>query len=813
MNVRTTYLLLGTVLLGLLGLVIYVFTASDETPNPLAEGYLLRPFKAAGITSDKITTVEIEYPGQTPEVITFVQENKTWKMTAPAKARADQATMESIVNAVLNAKVDKTAEITPNLAAHGLETPSAKLTLKAGTLNTTVLLGDLGIGGDRAVIYVMTTDKGAKIQACKRNDFAPLFKGEFQKGGPAGSYLKTLSDFRPLKLLGDGLVDAVNQVRSFRVIDGKEELALFRPLQQNVWRFRIPADFGDAEPEADANLPAIKDNKIQITSVRQLLNEIMNIRPGDAKQLIEKPGDLSKYGLDPNKSKPLQISMTRDDGFEETLFVGDPVKVDNTDRYYARYQGDNLVAEVNATAVRTVRGVLAAKYLLRDRTVGKVLPPRVDAIDVNANGETFELRQINNQWRVFDSEGYGRPVKRAMIDELLGTLTKKSLATGFPNAEIPEDRRGFTKPLVEVKVWEGGINKDANPDPTKRPTIEAPATMTFQFGNKDVGDVVFLRRITGDSKSDFYVPLTSYSVAEKPRLEYIDATFKPFDVDPVLKYTFTFGKETLELERHDDGKPLREAAWKFVSPANLVDRPVDLAKLSELIMTVAIMRPTKIAADRPKDDVLNRLQLNPTTPRAKLTVKHKELGTITYDFGAEAGVDKKNIYLKTGVDNIVYEVDKTVFDRIANANVQNTVIHQIDQAKIKSLKISGWQATIGERKTLEIDRKDGKWSLKAGGMFEIDPKKVDQLVSSISTPSWEKTIVQKTGAKPEHNLDPAKNALEIELDLEGNGKVTIQISPPDAAQKIFMTSSLAAGDVYLLPDAFSWLRDKPTGLK
>lgn len=811
MNFRTTYILLGTVFLGLVALGIYVLTSGEPT-NPLAEGYLLRPFKAANITPEKVSTVEIEYPGRKPEQLTFVRDEKIgWKITAPIQGRADSTTMDAVVNALLNAKSDKNADITGNLANHGLENPGVKVTLKSGTLSETVSLGDILIGGDRAVVYVMTTDRPGKVQATKRNDLQILFKGEFTKGGAASEYAKELSDFRPLRLIGDGLVDAANQVRSFRLIEGKEEIAIFRT-PENVWKFRLPTDFGDAEAESDPT--AGPSDKAKVNSVRQLLNEIMSIRPGDAKQLIEKPGDLAKYGLDPNKSKPLQIDLSRDDGVQETLYVGDVVKTDNTDRYYARRDGDNdLVAEVNATAVRTVRDAMKNRSLLRDRTVAKFLAPRVDAIDVSANGETFELRLVAGAWKVYDAQGNVRPAKKMMVDALLGNLTKKSTATGFPNSDIPEDRRGFAKPAVELKVWESGIVKEEKAEPNAKPKVTAAPTYRFQFGNKDVGDVVFFRRLAGEAKADFYVPLALLTTAENPRLDYIEAPFKSFDVDPVTKFSFTSGKDVIELERPADGKSAKETVWKITAPESLKGRATDAVKISELLLGVAVTRPMKIAADRPKEDVLNRLQVDPKSPRAKVTIQHKDLGTIVYDFGADAGPEKRQVYLKTGTDNLVYEVDRGIYDRLQKADVQDTVIHRIDQTKIKSVKIKGWQATVGELKTLEFARKDGKWSLKSGGAFDADPSKVDQFLSDIVAPQADKAVVIKTGAKPEHNLDPAKNSLEVELDVEGTGKVVIQISPADAMLKVYITTSLAPGDVFQMTDRYGWMREKPTAFK
>ena len=77
MNFRTTYVLLGAVVLALGGLGIYVLTSKNDKPGPSVEGYLLRSLRAANVTPDKISSIEIDRPGQTPDKIAFVREGKT----------------------------------------------------------------------------------------------------------------------------------------------------------------------------------------------------------------------------------------------------------------------------------------------------------------------------------------------------------------------------------------------------------------------------------------------------------------------------------------------------------------------------------------------------------------------------------------------------------------------------------------------------------------------------------------------------------------------------------------------------------------
>jgi hypothetical protein len=98
-------------------------------------------------------------------------------------------------------------------------------------------------------------------------------------------------------------------------------------------------------------------------------------------------------------------------------------------------------------------------------------------------------------------------------------------------------------------------------------------------------------------------------------------------------------------------------------------------------------------------------------------------------------------------------------------------------------------------------------------MFELDPNKVDAFLNDLTTPRAEAFVVYKSGPKPEHNLDVAKNALVFELTMEMGSPVKITISPPNKDGKVFATSSLSPGDVFTMPDKFATVRAKPAALK
>lgn len=816
MNFRTTYILLGVVVVGLLALGIIVLTSDDKGTSPSVEGYLLRTLRAADVKPDAITSVEIDRPGQSPDKIAFVREGKSWVMVAPARARTDSAAVDSLVSSMLNARTEKHADLAPSLGPHGLENPPVKVTLKTDKLSETVSLGNVTIGGDKAVVYVTTTDRPDRPQAARRSDFFALFRSDAPKGAThAGELVKSVNDFRPLRVIGDGAQGPLDQVvRSLQVRAAKDEIALFRE-PGGTWKFRIPADYGEASGEAAEPFTPQKDPAAStISSVSQLINTISNIQPSGRDKIIDPAGDFARYGVDPAKSQYLQIDLDREDGVKETVYIGGPIKSEKEpDKYYARHEMDSVVYEVPAEPVKKVLGVLSNKASLRDRTVLRLTPMRIDAIDITTGGETIELRRVGFAWQLYDAAGKSRPANGRAINGLLERLTSRQLATGYPPPGKPDDKMGFTMPAVEIKLWEGGIVKEEKPDPNAKPKVSPTPTARLIFGHKDVGDVVHVRRLAGEAKADFFLPSDVFQLASRGRLDYIEPSMKGLDTNSVLKLSIAHGKEVLEVERADDKKPAAQTTWKINGPERLKGRPADASAIVHLLSQLSAIQPNRVVSDKVTEDVLNRLEVNPTSPRMKVTATVKDQGERVYLFGGDVGTEKKNVYFKPGDQELVFEVDRFAFDQFQKAEVQDMVVHRIDKVKIKAMKITGWQEVLGTPTTLEIERKDGKWALKSGGMFELDPAKVDSFLNDLTTPKAESFVVYKDGPKPEHNLDVAKNALSIELTMEEGDPVKMVISPPNKDGKVFATSSRSPGDVFTMPDRFATVRAKPAALK
>src|SRR5262245_46610752 len=98
MNFRPTPVLPARVVFALGGLAWVALSPSDKSTSPSTEGYVLKALRAANVTSDKVTAIEIERPGQSPEKIAFARDGKAWKMTAPGNARVESSAVDAVVS-------------------------------------------------------------------------------------------------------------------------------------------------------------------------------------------------------------------------------------------------------------------------------------------------------------------------------------------------------------------------------------------------------------------------------------------------------------------------------------------------------------------------------------------------------------------------------------------------------------------------------------------------------------------------------------------------------------------------------------------
>ncbi|HLZ07144.1 MAG TPA: hypothetical protein VKT80_01030, partial [Chloroflexota bacterium] len=129
MNFRTTYILFGAVAIVLV--VFLLFLAFG--PSGDADDYVLSGLREIiGKKGDKqkdviksITRLEIERISPSGETLVFARLGDSWKLEKPYEAKVDDKLIEDVVTRLVEARVDRKADITHKLSDLGLDPPVA----------------------------------------------------------------------------------------------------------------------------------------------------------------------------------------------------------------------------------------------------------------------------------------------------------------------------------------------------------------------------------------------------------------------------------------------------------------------------------------------------------------------------------------------------------------------------------------------------------------------------------------------------------------------------------------------------------------
>ena len=769
-NFRTTYLLIGAVAVLLAGLAIYVWMSDDSKPNP--QGILLESFHNIGTKSTDITGVEIEKAGA--KLVFSRQPDGRWSLVQPIKARADSYLVESIVHQILTAKrEEKNVDIVDNLGAHGLANPGVKVTLRRGDRTASVSLGNVSVGGDQSVVYVLTSDRPKQAQATLKKQLAALFNEKSSEATDAASALRDIDEFRTRKLLGEGMriEEALTQITGIRlkVGDGKE-VYVSRNNPDRAWRFVKPDGFGDVE----TNVPD-QFNPETVPALAPLINNILSIEVASSKDFLPDLTDLTKIGLDPKDPNLLTVEIEREGsvGVEKLSISLQDEKgaaKGQLDKVYARYGDEEMVAQVNAAKPRLLRKFLEDPSSLRDRTLVKFRPDRVDAVDVFQNGKkAFELRKVDGKWKVYDGEKVFDANPDAVRKDLLDVLAQPNAVRGFPPPGSKDDALGFDKPIAEVHIWEDGIVKAVKEEPNARPAVRETPTSRILFGKKDVGDVVFVRRFLGTGKVDVKMPEQVLTQAARGRLDYVLAAPSGFKPEDVTRVVIPRGNDIYEIERGDD------ARWKIVAPESKKDKLANAQKVQFLLQSLASMQPQRIVAESPTLDQLKSMGLDPARPVQKVTLRLKgETADRVWSFGNVVG-KSDSVYAKTSLSEFVIEVSKQFSEIAATGELVDPHLFQITASDVQGLKLKGWVDVTGVPLEFAFTRKPGGLWESAKKDLVIGGERMELFLANLLGLEAA-TIVGEKGKPVEHQgLDVNKGALEVTMEVASGKKIVLTL--------------------------------------
>lgn len=829
MNFRLPAILFGVVLI--LGVVLLGITLYDTEEKPPTD-ILLEELAVVAAKPDQIDTIEFERADGGRLKLVRVGKDK-WEVAEPVKAKADSFAATAAVNALFRAKPITHAELRSNPAVHGLDPPSLKVTLRQGTERAaTVNIGDVTLGGNKAVAFVTTSARPGRPMAVAKADLDVLFKNA-AGGGRAGDLAKWTADYRVKNVFSPEAAAIEAAATGIKITARGKELALTKG--KDGWKFDAPAGWGDADTAGDS-APGLTT----FTGVRPLLTAIAGLAAAGPDDFIENPKDLKEYGLEPGNPDLIRIELKTKDGPPEVVYLGK--KVDAAapppipgmppmpaGKVYARVEGENSVVRVSANNLDALAGVAADPSAIRDRTLLGLSRAAINAVDITAGGQTTKLRQTEGTWKLVGGPNDPQPVAANVFARLIDGLTERRTIKDFPAS----NDANFAGPELkaEVKLWTEGFDPPANgpdgkSDPKAEPKPKGNPT-TLLFGRKQ-GDTIFVRRILPDgAKADFVLPekvgaanpTDLLAAVAKTRLDFLDPMLKGFASSQVNRLTVAQGADVLELEFDDKKDPpsYPNGKWTFVKPEAQKGRVADEGVVSDLLTALATTQlASRIVAENPTDAQLSDFGLDPKAPRMRVTVGLKAQADPAdkervYEFGKDTA-DPAFVYARQPGRAVVFTLPKVLFERFVKPDLRDRTVIRFDRSKVKSLKLHGWASLAGGvPHTLEFEKQGTSWTVKAPPGFNLDPAKVEQFLGLLD--GLRAKAFVPGGHHPDHGFPPQAQGLEVTIELDGGQKITLNIAAPWDNGNSYVVDSQTVprseNPFTIQSDPFKPFKDKP----
>lgn len=806
MNFRLTAILFGTIFV--LAVVLLVLSFTDEKP---ATDLLLE--ELAALKPTDIDTVEIEKSGGPTIKIVRAGTDKAkdkWKLVEPVTAPADPLAVNDVVSSLLRAKPVAYPGLSSNPAAHGLQPPGLRVTLRSGERSATVNLGDVTTGS-KGLAFVTTSARPDRPLAAPRSAFDPLLRGT--GGGYAADLAKAANDYRERNVFPTETRGSVDEADAVSITAKGKTLSLARG-SGGVWTFVAPENWGEADPEGDtAALPG------KLTGVRPLLNLLFGMQVPSAADFDDAP-DLAKLGLDDAAADRIKIELRTKDGTTHTAYWGN--KADATGdsagsaKWWVQVVGQSGAMRVTAGDKAELIAVVENPDPLRNRNLlSQTDKNQIDGVDLGP----VKLRKVGGtlaSWKLYGRPDAGDPQPVApTFQRTLDALTERRIIRSFPPPK-PEWFSG-AELKATVKIWVNGFELPKADDKTdakeaeKAEPKEKGKPVVLEFGRRE-GDTVHVRRTDPDGKQAYFLLpekvkagtsgelVDLLAAVTQTRLDLLDPNLKSFAPDAATKLTVA-GLAEYTLERDEKTEPTGEQRWRFTAPdaqkGQLVDRPA----LTELLNLLGTLSATRFIEEAPSAEKLADYGLapapgskpqpsDPPAPRLKVVVTLQTSDPAdkerTYEFGKDAISDGSLVYARQAGRNVVFTVPRRVSDKLrASGDLRDKSIFRFDLAQVARVELTGWGDKLGAPvKVVLAKNKDGNWELTEGpSKYPVDGNKVVGFLNAVAGGRLKAFTTDKPDPDGRHKFNDGKQLFEVVL-LSGSGEKVLQLrlgGPADPA--------------------------------
>jgi hypothetical protein len=344
----TLFVLLAAIALGA---AVYYFDwrrSQKETEKPSSDADKL----AYSIQPQDLNSLTIARPGNSTEpMLRFEKHSGVWQVTQPIETRADQFSLEGIVNSLSSARIAQAEPGTPDrLKVFGLDPPtvSIEFQIQNGAKHT-LALGNKDFTG--ISVYAIV-DAAKDVALLPESLLVSTSKG-----------LQDLRDKNVLHIVNGDVV-------SFDLKDPSGQLTAKK--EKDEWRFTKPTEAAGDGNNIDSLLASIASAKM--TAIAS-----------------ETPDNLGKYGL---ANPAVTFTAVDGNGKSSTLIVGK--KEDG--QYFARDTARPTIFRIDEDLYKKLAQNLGD---LRDKKLAHFDPASINHVEIhNSSGTFICTRKSERDWTI-----------------------------------------------------------------------------------------------------------------------------------------------------------------------------------------------------------------------------------------------------------------------------------------------------------------------------------------------------------------------------------------------------------------------------
>ncbi|MBI3851263.1 MAG: DUF4340 domain-containing protein [Verrucomicrobia bacterium] len=366
-----------------------------------------------GLAFDRLTATS------GPRILELQREatNKTWRMTQPMRARADNPKIEDLLRKLQSLRASKfvTDDPTADLASFGLQPPELELAVAQGTNNLLVLQFGKTDTNETSMIHARRRDQNSVVLVPK----AQLEPWRAQYTDFRDRYLVSLT------------------AGSVRVVEARGNGSFTVQRQTNdTWRLTAP----EVLP-ADAGL------------VRELLADLSGLQITEFTKDVVTELDFTNYGL----ASPARQYILKSGEVSEVAGATNAViaQLDfgavRDDKIYVRRSDES---SVYAVKTRDYVRLPAAGWQLRDRHIWSFATNEVTRVTIRENGQVRQLlRNSSSQWSLAPgSQGIIDDVTMYAFEETLYRLGELTAAAWVDRGDQNRTRYGFSEKSLQIAI-------------------------------------------------------------------------------------------------------------------------------------------------------------------------------------------------------------------------------------------------------------------------------------------------------------------------------------------------------------------------